>query len=185
VNVTYLIGEDTVDDFVQTVLVTKAALVNAVVEGGAIAGDVSGDVLDVLERALRAISPGLADAPNQIEDDDLIERLLREASENLRMAESSGTAPVASFSRPEEIEALRRALQALSRVLSGPAVALYRFASASKPGVEYVITAGDADVECSCPGFEYRGQCRHARDLKAALAAGRPVPGGYVRETGV
>lgn len=31
-----------------------------------------------LERALRAISPGLADAPNRIEDDDLIERLLRE-----------------------------------------------------------------------------------------------------------
>ena len=97
VNVTYLVGEDTVDDFVQTVLVTKAALVNAVVEGGAIGGDVSGDVLDVLERALRAISPGLADAPNRIEDDDLIERLLREASENLRMAGSPGAAPAVSF----------------------------------------------------------------------------------------
>ena len=68
----------------QTVLETKGALVNAVVEGEAMAGDVPGDVLDELQRALRAISPGLADAPHRIEDDDLIERLLREASEDLR-----------------------------------------------------------------------------------------------------
>jgi SWI/SNF-related matrix-associated actin-dependent regulator 1 of chromatin subfamily A len=184
VNVTYLVGDDTVDDFVQAVLVTNAALVNAVVEGGAIGGDVSGSVLDELERALRAISPGLADAPNRIEDNDLIERLLREASENLRMTGSPGAAPAVSFRGPKEIEALRRALEALSRVLSGPPVARYRFASASKPGGEYVITAGDADVDCTCPGFEYRGQCRHARDLKAALAAGRAVPAAYVREAG-
>jgi hypothetical protein len=37
----------------------------------------------------------------------------------------------------------------------------------------------DADVTCSCPGFEYRGQCRHARDIKAALASGQPVPVRY------
>ena len=52
---------DTVDDFVQSVLETKSALVNAVVEGKALAPDLSGDVLDELQRALRAISPGLAD----------------------------------------------------------------------------------------------------------------------------
>ena len=59
------------------------------------------------------------------------------------MAASPGAALAVSFRGPEEIEALRRALEALSRVLSGPAVARYRFASASKPGVEYVITAGE------------------------------------------
>ena len=67
-------------------------------------------------------------------------------------------------------------------MLSGPPVNRYRIASTSQPGVDYLITADGADVTCSCPGFEYRGQCRHARDVKAALAAGRPVPPAYVRE---
>ena len=49
---------------------------------------------------------------------------------------------------------------------SRPPPERYRFASATQPGVEYEITVDGADVICNCPGFEYRGQCRHARDLK-------------------
>jgi len=48
--------------------------------------------------------------------------------------------------------------------------------------VEYVITADGTDVTCTCPGFEYRGQCCHARDVKAALATGKPVAATYVVE---
>jgi len=55
----------------------------------------------------------------------------------------------------------------------------YRYASVSHPGVEYEITVDGADVACTCPGFEYRGQCRHARDVKAAIAEGKPAPSGY------
>ena len=61
----------------------------------------------------------------------------------------------------------------------GPAVERYRLASTSHAGVEHELTIDGADVVCSCAGFEYRGQCRHARDLKAALAAGTPAPAGY------
>jgi len=184
VNVTYVVGSGTVDDFVQAVLETKGALVNAVVEGKALAADLSGSVLDELERALRAISPGLADTPATVADADVIERLLREASDALRAHESRSEEGVASR-RPEDIDALRRALEALARVLSGPAVNRYRIASTSQSGVSYLITADGADVTCSCPGFEYRGQCRHARDVKSALAAGSAVPAAYVPEVAV
>jgi SWI/SNF-related matrix-associated actin-dependent regulator 1 of chromatin subfamily A len=185
VNVTYLIGRNTVDDFVQTVLETKSALVSAVVEGEALAGDFSGSVLDELEQALRAISPGLTDTPVEVGDQETIERLLREASAGLRAAQATRPEETAAPRRPEDIDALKRALDALARVLSGPSVSRYRIASTSQPGVHYVVTDDGTDVTCSCAGFEYRGQCRHARDVKAALAAGKAVPAAYVLETAV
>src|SRR4029079_16871470 len=58
VNVTYFVARDTIDDFVQAVLETKAALVNAIVDGGALAPGSGGDVLDELHRALHSISAG-------------------------------------------------------------------------------------------------------------------------------
>ena len=59
VNVTYMVAADTIDDFVQGVLEKKGALVSAVVDGKALAPDLSGDVLDELQRALRAVSSGI------------------------------------------------------------------------------------------------------------------------------
>jgi len=183
VNVTYLVGSGTVDDFVQSVLETKAALVSAVVDGEALGGDLSGSVLDELQRALRAISPGLADTPAGIGDRELIERLLRDATGELRAApDSHPTGSDAPRRRVEDIEALKRALEALARVLSGPSLIRYRINSTSQPGVHYVITADGTDVTCTCPGFDFRGQCRHARDVKAALATGKPVAAAYVLE---
>ena len=135
VNVTYLIGSDTVDDFVQTVLETKSALVSAVVDGKALAGDLSGSVLDELQRALHAISPGLTDTPAKIVDQDTIDRLLREASAELRAAQDTRPGEAGAPRRPEDIDALKRALDALARVLSGPSVTRYRIESTSQPGV--------------------------------------------------
>jgi SWI/SNF-related matrix-associated actin-dependent regulator 1 of chromatin subfamily A len=177
VNVTYMVASDTIDDFVQMVLERKARLVSAIVDGTAIAQDLSGDVLDALQRALREVSSGLADPRRAVDEDDVVERLLRRA----RMALDEGRRPDAGarVRTPEETAALRRALETLAKALAGPSVARYRYASASHPGVEYEITVDGADVGCSCPGFEYRGQCRHARDVKAAIAAGRPTPAGY------
>ena len=180
VNVTYFVARDTIDDFVQAVLETKAALVNAIVEGDALAPGAGGDVLDELQRVLHSISSGAAEVTGHSEDDELIGQLLRRASDEFRLAHRTEDDHQASIRGTRETQALARALEALVKVLSGPSARRFRISSASHQGVDYEIVAVDADVTCSCPGFEYRGQCRHARDVKAALAAGKPVPTSYV-----
>ena len=62
VNVTYFVARDTIDDFVQAVLETKAALVSAIVDGDALAPGFGGDVLDELQRVLHSLPAGAADA---------------------------------------------------------------------------------------------------------------------------
>ena len=183
VNVTYMVAADTIDDFVQSVLAKKARLVSAIVDGTAMARDLTGnvltgDVLDELQRALRDMSSGIGDSGHTIDGEHIVERLLRQARLNLGDAGVDDRLRTVART-PEATEALRRALETLAKALSGPSVERYRYASASHPGVEYEITVDGADVACTCPGFEYRGQCRHARDVKAAIAAGKPAPAGY------
>jgi SWI/SNF-related matrix-associated actin-dependent regulator of chromatin subfamily A-like protein 1 len=210
VNVTYFVARDTIDDFVQAVLETKAALVNAIVEGDALAAVAGGgDVLDELQRVLHSLPIGgdIARDHSGHEDDDgggdsadsrggagseandkVISELLRRASAEFRIAHRADPdrASVATATRgAREIQALARALEALVKVLSGPSARRFRIASTSHKGVDYEIVAVDADVTCSCPGFEYRGQCRHARDVKTALAAGEPVPARYTEVSDV
>ena len=188
VNVTYVVAAKTIDDFVQGVLERKGALVQAVVDGRAMAPELAGDVLEELQRAIRSLAtelPGTlseveaaaVDSPDSPNGDALIDRLLERA--RLDLEANRPAAAGVPVRTAEEAEAFRRALQSLVRALSEPQVARYRFASSSKTGIEYELTFDGADVICNCPGFEYRGQCRHARDLKAALAAGQPVPAGY------
>jgi SWI/SNF-related matrix-associated actin-dependent regulator 1 of chromatin subfamily A len=192
VNVTYFVARETIDDFVQAVLETKAALINAIVDGHALAPGSGGDVLDELQRVLHSVTAGsaghslpadAADAAGDAGDEDVIGRLLRQASDAFR-ASLAVEAPAhrslgeGGPAEPERL-ALRRALEGLIKVLSGPSARRFRVRSASHDGLEYEVVAVAADVTCSCPGFEYRGQCRHARDVKAALAAGRPVPPPY------
>ena len=74
---------------------------------------------------------------------------------------------------------IRSAVLALAEALRGPRSERYRAESSSRPGEFYELTVASGDVICTCPGFEYRGMCRHARDLKSALAAGRNLPAGY------
>jgi len=177
VNVTYFVARDTIDDFVQAVLETKAALVNAIVEGEALAPGAGGDVLDELQHVLHSISGGAAEVTS--EDDALIGELLRRASTEFRGTHRVDAAGATKIHGERETQALVRALEALVKALSGPSARRFRIASASHKGVGYEIVAVDADVTCSCPGFEYRGQCRHAREIKTAVAAGQPVPAPY------
>jgi hypothetical protein len=177
VNVTYMVAGKTIDDFVQGVLERKGALVQAVVDGRAMAPELAGDVLEELQGAIRSLAADLPAGADGHNEEELIDRLLERAREDLAANRpAAGGVPITTA---EETDAFRRALQSLIRALSRPRVERYRFASISKTGVEYELTLDAADVICNCPGFEYRGQCRHARDLKAALAAGQPVPAGY------
>jgi len=179
VNVTYMIAANTIDDFVQDVLERKRALMAAIVDGQALAPDVSGDVLDELQRAVRALASASLDASGADTEDDLIERLIQQARPG---AYSNPAAEVEGPGRTaQETDAFRHALQTLARALTRPSLERYRFASTSHPGVEYEVTIDGADVTCTCRGFEYRGQCRHARDIKAAIGAGMAVPDGYRR----
>jgi SWI/SNF-related matrix-associated actin-dependent regulator of chromatin subfamily A-like protein 1 len=179
VNVTYFVAKDTIDDFVQAVLETKAALVTAIVEGEALAPGSSGDVLDELQRALHTISGGGDVAAGQGDDNEVISQLLRRASDEFRQMHRDDPHRPAPIRGEREVQALVRALDALVKVLSGPSARRFRISSSSHTGVEYEVVVVDADVTCSCPGFEYRGQCRHARDVKAAIASGEPVPARY------
>jgi SNF2 family DNA or RNA helicase len=179
VNVTYFVAQNTIDDFVHAVLETKAAMVSAIVEGEALAGELGGDVLDELQRALHSLSSGRTGAPGGLADDDVIARLVKEASEQFRGRHQIDPTETAGLRSPIEVEAFERALERLVKVLSGSPSKRFRIASTSHDGLEYEIVVADADVTCSCPGFEYRGQCRHARDVKAALASGQNVPAPY------
>ncbi len=184
VNVTYFVARDTIDDFVQAVLETKAALVNAIVEGDALAPGSGGDVLDELQRVLHTIAAG-ADSIGRSDDGELIGELLWRASDQFRITHRGERSDAANTRGERETQALARALEALVKVLSGPSSRRFRISSTSHKGVDYEIVAVDADVTCTCPGFEYRGQCRHARDVKAAIASGASVPAPYVEVSDV
>lgn len=175
VNVTYMIARGTVDEFVQTVLETKAALMDALVEGTVlIPGDENArqpDVLSELKRMMNALSVPAA----AVEEPQLL-TVLQQASqvyleENASHLEEATRAQL----RPYSEEAIRT----LAQVLTGPERTLYRAESSSQKDKFYTLEVVGVDVTCDCPGFTHRGSCRHVRPLKAALVAGKPLPKGY------
>jgi SWI/SNF-related matrix-associated actin-dependent regulator 1 of chromatin subfamily A len=179
VNVTYFVARNTIDDFVQAVLESKAQLVNAIVDGEALAPGSGGDVVEELQRVLHSITTDREGAAGSDSDDDLIAQLLRRASAEVQMVQRTDRHSAVVIQGERETQALARALEALIKVLSGPSARRFHIASTSHDGVDYEVVVVDADVTCSCPGFEYRGQCRHVRDIKTALTAGHVVPVQY------
>ena len=176
VNVTYFVAQGTVDDFVSSALQIKSALVEAVIEGRGDAS-VDGDLLTELERVIRTLSPALAELRDSESGEDPVDRLLREAAATVAAEEA---APAAKAVRERLRTLPADAILALARALSGPLTQRYRVGSSSKPGSFYTLDVDGGDVSCSCPGFEYRGACAHARQLKAALTAGGSIPAGFL-----
>jgi SWI/SNF-related matrix-associated actin-dependent regulator 1 of chromatin subfamily A len=178
VNVTYFAAEGTIDEFVAHALRTKAALIEAVVEGrGEV--PVDGDLFAELESLVGSLSTKLASLSDAESGEDPVDRLLREAVAAVAARSASSEARAAR----DDLRALpEEAILALARVLSGPVTSRYRVKSSSKAGAFYVLDVDGEDVMCTCPGFEYRGACRHARTLKSALAEGKSVPAEFAKE---
>lgn len=46
--------------------------------------------------------------------------------------------------------------------------------SSTQKGVEYVIREmPDGEIRCSCPGFVFRGECKHAKKVKKDAMVGK------------
>ncbi|MGH7468990.1 MAG: DEAD/DEAH box helicase [Longimicrobiales bacterium] len=159
VNVSYMVGAGTIDEFVARVLETKASLVEAIVEGR----EFPTDVLTTLETLASSFSPQLAE---ESEGEDAVDRLLREVTRGFE--QKSLIAAQARTRSGLAADAIAR----LAEVLAGTPRARYRVRSSRKADVFYTLEVDGPDVVCDCPGFDYRGNCTHARALKAALDSG-------------
>ena len=175
VNVTYMIATGTVDSFVKTVLETKAALMDSIVEGSILIPDAEAalqiDVLSELKRMMNALSVQTSEL-KESEVHDVLQKAgdayLEENASHLREATRAQL-------RPYSEEAIRT----LAQVLTGPERAVYHAESSSQKGKFYTLEVIGVDVTCDCPGFTHRGSCRHVRPLKSALASEKPLPKGY------
>ena len=175
VNVTYMIATGTVDSFVKTVLETKAALMDSIVEGSILIPDGEAalqlDVLSELKRMMNTLSVQTRELKAS-ELHDVLQKAgdtyLEENAWHLREATRAQL-------RPYSEEAIR----ILAEVLAGPDRRVYHAESSSQQGKFYTLEVVGVDITCDCPGFTHRGSCRHVRPLKSALVSGKPLPKGY------
>ena len=173
VNVTYMVGSGTVDEFVRTVLEEKASLIDQLVEGAALPEDLQMDVMGELRRVMGALEPQLEALSAADVDEVKIRELLENAGRNFRRSQKRAEVVLAS-PPPAAVEALARAL-------TGPTTDRYRVDSSSKPGEYYELEVDGGDVVCNCKGFSYRGSCQHARTLKELLVTGSELPSGFAK----
>jgi len=177
VNVTYMIARGTVDEFVKTVLETKAALMDSLVEGRLLVpgedGALEPDVLSELKRMMNALSVHTAD----VEASELLSVLEKASDAYLEENVAHLREATRAQLRPYSEEAIRT----LAQVLAGPERSIYHAESSSQKGKFYTLEVVGVDITCDCPGFTHRGSCRHVRPLKSALVAGNPLPKGYTQ----
>ena len=175
VNVTYMVARYTLEEFIRTILQTKARIVDDVVEGKALGDAMDSDVLAELRRMTTYLDEAARSGSDGL-DQSAIEELLGAASERYLAA---NTASMSHRALREIKPVSERAIRALAQALAGPARIVYAVASASDPKAHHRVEVEGADINCDCKGFMYRGMCRHVRDLKNALAKGEPVPAHY------
>lgn len=141
VTVEYLLASGTLDSYIARLLDAKLRLVQAV-EANEVP---DASVLKDLQEELTRLGPAL----------------LQEA----KAAQATGQ----EGARLDVIGEMVAALPADAPLLENGA---WEFPSASDPSKSYRVTFGrGGHLQCTCPGFEYRGECKHVRDVrKRALA---------------
>ncbi len=174
VHVAYMTAPETLDVFVKNVLEVKAALVDAVVDGGALTARAEGSTLEELERVVRLLSPGLADTRVDRSDPQWVRAVLMAAAAEVAAESEANDRGAARAVTPSE-----ELVHWLASALAGPTSVRYQVPSSSKPGAFYELEVVGDDVSCTCPGFQYRGTCSHARELKAYVVAKHDVPAPY------
>jgi SWI/SNF-related matrix-associated actin-dependent regulator 1 of chromatin subfamily A len=177
VQVTYMIATGTIDMFIQNALAVKAEIVEAVVDGKTLGDAASGDILRELEETIRELSPGLADfsaiaeQSDATRDPDWARRIVEAAAQELRkrhaLADAATAGDTSRASTRPRPALTPEVIEALASALAGPRSTRLEFASSRDPSKKYVVTIVGPDMDCTCPGFEYRGTCKHVLETRA------------------
>ncbi len=141
VTVEYLLADGTLDGYIAQLLETKLKLVQAV-ESDEVP---QASVMKELQEMLLKLSPALM--------------------QELKAGRAQG----AAATRIDAIGAMVAALPQDSPILE---TGTWEFPSSRDPNKVYSVTFGRAGhLQCTCPGFEYRGECTHVRDVRNTALA--------------
>jgi SWI/SNF-related matrix-associated actin-dependent regulator 1 of chromatin subfamily A len=133
---TYIYAPETLDEFVATLLEQKARLVGAVEHEAEERSSMVGALVDAALDGVDVFAAG----PTTTSTRDTVGLL----EETLQL--------LAHFS-VESADSIQQGVQ------------VHTFPSSSSPGTTYTVEVVNGVAQCTCPGFEYRGNCKHARQV--------------------
>jgi len=143
VTVEYFHAEGSLDGYIARLLEAKIALINAVE-----AEDFpDASIIAQLEADLRRLAPALI--------------------EEVRLTRAATSSPSLTVQR---LAASKPRLAATTLPIEE--TGLWEFASERDPSQSYRVTYGRAGhLECTCKGFEFRGNCKHVREVRSKSPA--------------